>query len=937
MDQLESLRVALASRYRLDGEIGHGGMAVVYHARDLQHGRDVAIKVVRPELAVGLGAERFLREIHIAAALQHPHILPVHDSGSADGLLYYVMPYVAGESLRDRLQRERQLPLIDALRIAYEVADALSYAHAHGVVHRDIKPGNILLSGYPPASSADGWHAVVADFGLARAVLAAGGEHLTGTGYVVGTPEYMSPEQAGGDETLDGRSDMYSLGCVLYEMLSGQPPFTGRTAQVIVARHCQEAPASVRVVRPDLPAGIEEVLKTALAKVPADRYPTARAFGERVDPAVWRERQPAPALRRRPRVVGIAAVTLVILVAAALATELRRGGAEPTMPGIGVMVVPFKGEGESARPSEARPHLLFAEALDWIPGVQGIDGASLVSAPGNMPARSLGDLLQEARRAGAKYLVRGAVLERRGGSGVSVDLYSTDTGERIAHHADADIATGARLDATIERLALQSIAAFARREGLDLGGRRAVLASTSSIVAAGHLLRGQTKLGQGDIAGAAGEFHAAVEADSGCGLAYQRLGVAETWEHDYPAALAALDAGLAHRGGLAPRWVNLLEAQRYFALGLGDSAIEAFQGTVLDDRTEIDGWLGLGESLVHFAGFTGHSVFDARPAFERVAALDSAFAPIYDHLVALSVYAGDERAARTYLARLPADDPLTFGREATVILRFGSPQERATTLAQLRSADREALREAIIFWVHGGFDLGLADSAAGYLMGPDRTPDDRRRGAQYRLVVRAAQGRLSDALQDWRSAAGAYPFDPWMVQLYLAGYPVRGLAEPVFTWAQTQVTREQFPDFSRSPWDEARQAFEALVYRATLEGDSAGVRDLLQRIQRAPPPNPIEPSPGALRGSLEARLALLAGDTAAAIAFLRQSLSRIAEIYTANHPLMAMAPQRLLLSELAARRGDSVEARRWRDSFSNSWSIADALYLARLGRLGSRQ
>ena len=167
MDLLDRLRDALTSRYRLDGEIARGGMAVVYHARDLQHGRDVAIKVVRPDLAVGLGSERFLREIHIAAALQHPHILPVHDSGSADGLLYYVMPYVAGESLRDRLQRERQLPLVDALRIAYEVADALGYAHAHGVVHRDIKPGNILLSGYPPASSADSWHAVVADFGLA--------------------------------------------------------------------------------------------------------------------------------------------------------------------------------------------------------------------------------------------------------------------------------------------------------------------------------------------------------------------------------------------------------------------------------------------------------------------------------------------------------------------------------------------------------------------------------------------------------------------------------------------------------------------------------------------------------------------------------------------------------------------------------------------------
>ena len=931
MDQLDRLRDALASRYRLDGEIGHGGMAVVYHARDLQHGRDVAIKVVRPELAVGLGTERFLREIHIAAAFQHPHILPVHDSGSADGLLYYVMPYVAGESLCDRLQRERQLPLIDALRIAYEVADALSYAHAHGVVHRDIKPGNIMLSGYPPASNADGWHAVVADFGLARAVLAAGGERLTGTGCVVGTPEYMSPEQASGDETLDGRSDVYSLACVLYEMLSGEPPFTGRTAQIVVARHCQDAPPSVRVVRPDLPRGIEGVLKTALAKVPADRYATAHAFGERVDPAVWRERQPAPARRWRPQVIGTALATfLIVLAAAALAAKLRRAASEPAIPGVGVMVLPFKLLG--ARAATPPPHLLFTDALDWIPGVHAIDGTSLAPAPGDVPAKSLGDLLQGARRAGAGYLVTGAILWE--GSGVSVDLYSTSTGERIAHNADT--VSGARLDGAVGRLALKSFGVLANREGLNLGGRRAVLASTSSIVAAGHLLRGQTKFWQEDYASAAAEFRAAVEADSGCGLAYQRLGVAETWNHDYPAALVALDAGLAHRDRLEPRWVNLLEAQRYYVLGLGDSAIAAFQDVVLDDRAEIDGWLGLGEALVHFAGFTGHSALDARPAFERVATLDTTFAPIYDHLIDLSVYAGEERAAWTYLARLSPDNPLRVGKAATVALRFGRPRDRAAALAQLRSADREVLSEEIIFWMHGGFDLGLADSAAGYLMGSDRTPDDRRRGAQYRLIARIGQGRLPEALRVWSSTAGAYPFDPWIVQAYLAGYPVREVAEPMFAWARAQLAQGGALDFNRPPWDEVRQGFEALVHRASLEGDSAEVLDLLRRIKRGPSPEPTEPSPGALRASLEARLALLAGDTASAIASLRQSLSRIAEIYTANHPLMAMAPQRLLLSELAAKRGDSVEAGRWRDSFSNSWSVADVLYLARLGRLRPR-
>src|SRR5689334_25189836 len=209
---------ALADRYRIERELGAGGMATVYLAEDLKHRRRVAIKVLRPELGAAVGAERFLREIETTANLRHPHILPLYDSGSAGGLLYYVMPLVEGESLRDRLAREKQLPIDDALRIAREVADALSYAHARGVIHRDIKPENILL---------EGGHAVVADFGIARAVSTAGADRLTETGMAIGTPMYMSPEQAAGDPDLDGRSDLYSLGCVLYEMLGVQAPFTG--------------------------------------------------------------------------------------------------------------------------------------------------------------------------------------------------------------------------------------------------------------------------------------------------------------------------------------------------------------------------------------------------------------------------------------------------------------------------------------------------------------------------------------------------------------------------------------------------------------------------------------------------------------------------------------------------------------------------------------
>ncbi len=264
----EQLDRALTGRYRLERELGEGGMAVVFLAQDLRHDRKVALKVLRPDLSAAIGAERFLREIKLAAGLTHPHILPVYDSGQAGDLLFYVMPNMAGRSLRERLQRERQLPLGDALAITREVASALDYAHRQQVVHRDIKPENILLH--------EG-SAMVADFGIGKALSADGS--LTQTGMVVGTPTYMSPEQASGEPSVDGRTDLYSLGCVLYEMLTGEPPFTGATAQAVIAKRFVSPIPKVRVTR-DVPEAVDDALTRALARTPVDRFATAAQFGE---------------------------------------------------------------------------------------------------------------------------------------------------------------------------------------------------------------------------------------------------------------------------------------------------------------------------------------------------------------------------------------------------------------------------------------------------------------------------------------------------------------------------------------------------------------------------------------------------------------------------------------------------------------------------------
>jgi serine/threonine protein phosphatase PrpC len=281
-EQLEQLQAAVAHRYKIVRELGRGGMATVYLAEEPRHARHLALKVLHPRLAATLGADRFLREIKTIASLSHPHILPLFDSGEADGFLFYVMPYVDGESLRHRLNRERQLSVDDALRITTEVADALGFAHTRGVVHRDVKPENILL---------EAGHAVVSDFGVAKAITEAGGEVLTDTGLAVGTPQYMSPEQAAGTRDLDGRSDIYSLACVTYEMLAGDPPFAGSIPQVILARKALDSPSPLRYIRETLPSHVEEAVLRALARIPADRFRTMQHYTD----ALLTSRAPAKA------------------------------------------------------------------------------------------------------------------------------------------------------------------------------------------------------------------------------------------------------------------------------------------------------------------------------------------------------------------------------------------------------------------------------------------------------------------------------------------------------------------------------------------------------------------------------------------------------------------------------------------------------------------
>ncbi len=332
-DPLNRLTAALADRYRIERELGQGGMATVYLAHDFKHDRKVAIKVLRPELAAVIGADRFLSEIKTTANLQHPHILPLHDSGEADSFLFYVMPFVEGESLRDRLHREKQLPIGDAVRIATEVAGALDYAHRHGIIHRDIKPENILLH--------DG-RALVADFGIALAATSAG-SRMTETGMSLGTPHYMSPEQAMGERELTPRSDVYALGAMTYEMLLGEPPFTGPTAQSIVAKVLTEKPAPLIAQRERIPQSVEDAVLTALEKLPADRPASAAAFSQLLEGGAVATRSRTAGAGRSPRrrpaaplPILLGVLTLVSTGIAALA--LRRSSRPGPVRGTSIVL-----------------------------------------------------------------------------------------------------------------------------------------------------------------------------------------------------------------------------------------------------------------------------------------------------------------------------------------------------------------------------------------------------------------------------------------------------------------------------------------------------------------------------------------------------------------------------------------------------------------------
>jgi TolB-like protein len=506
-DPLARLPAALAGRYTIERELGRGGMATVYLAQDLKHNRPVALKVLRPELAAPLVSDRFLREVQITARLNHPHILPLLDSGEADGFVYYTMPYVEGESLRDRLEREQQLPLDDAIQIAREVADALSYAHTHDFVHRDIKPENILL---------ESGHAVVADFGIARAITAAGGDRLTETGIAVGTPAYMSPEQGAGSQEVNGRSDLYSLGCVLYEMLAGHPPFTGSSAQEVLARHSMDAVPRITAARPTVPVAVERAIQAVLAKSPADRFASPNGFADALGAgaqipagrAVARWSWPLQRLALGSTVV----VGVGVVVGAAILA--RRHGAGDTGAASRVVVMPFEN-----RTAVTALDPLGTMVAEWV--TQGLTEAPFLTVLDTRGAQAAAGMLGSAagpvtvgRETGAGVVVAGSYFLQSDSLQFQAQISSTADGSVLVGIGGVSAPRSRPLEGA-QQLRERVLAAFASLHDKDIRAFQTALAQPPTYPAYREYVEGlELYLGRGTYSDAAQRFQRAAVLDS---------------------------------------------------------------------------------------------------------------------------------------------------------------------------------------------------------------------------------------------------------------------------------------------------------------------------------------------------------------------------------------------------------------------------------------
>ncbi len=636
-DLRAQLEAGLTGQYLLLRELGRGGMATVFLATDLKHDRPVAFKVLHPDLAQSLGPERFQREIRLAARLQHPHILTVHDSGQTAGQLWFTMPYVEGETLRERLRRERQLGLEDALRIGRQAAQALQYAHDHGVVHRDIKPENLLLT-------RDG-NTLVADFGIARALGAPEGgadAGLTQTGMSVGTPAYMSPEQATGDRALDARTDVYSLGAVLFEMLAGEQPYTGPTVQSILMKRLSEPVPSVRSGRPTVPEAVDLAVRKALAVVPADRYASAAQLVEALDQAATHlsgatSVQPSAATRVTASAPGRARpgrrTVPLMLTTAALVAAAAAGWWKFRSPPAGpaahdhLAVLPFAVHGGRSLDFLAQGMVdLLSRNLDGTGDLRSVNGATVLAAA-HADGSGVADLEEGrrlARRLGAGLYVLGSVNAIGNQVRIEASLYDGAPAQPSMLSQASVSGDTTRLFELVDQLA-GDLMVGRQRHGVGSRLLQTAATTTQSLPALKAYLDAEQRLRRGAFDSALAGFQDAVQLDSTFALAYYRLAVAAAWSRRNVLIRpnTARAVRLAER--LSARDQRLLASFAALADGKPDEAEQGYRAVLQDYPDDLEAQWQLATVLNVYNPLRGRPIAESGPVFDGVVKLDPEF------------------------------------------------------------------------------------------------------------------------------------------------------------------------------------------------------------------------------------------------------------------------------------------------------------------------
>jgi serine/threonine-protein kinase len=615
----------LEGRYAIERELGRGGMTTDYLAHDVELQRRVLLKVLQPDLSALLGTELFQREMARAARLTHPHILAVHDSGEAAGRPYYVVSYVEGESLRQRLQRETQLPVDETIGIVRGIAEALDHAHRIGVVHLDIKPERILLVRDADQGNA---HPLVADFGVGAAVAAAVGGGSSEAGRALWAPAYMSPEQGSDNGSLDGRSDIYSLGCVAYEMLAGTPPFTGPTAQAILARHAADPVPPLRTIRGTVPQAVADAIDCALAKMPADRFAAAGEFAQALEAHHRTVRSPPSRVSRRAGLAGLASVALAAAAVIA-AVRVRASSAPPVVPSAArIAVLPLDADaGDTALTRLARDLAVTVGAgLDGVGGVETADRLSVSAATGDRSTLSSAEAAALARRLGALSVLRGTL--GREGSNVRVDLALHDT------ETAAPVAQGVTLTAHPDSLrALTDSIVWAllrqiwRRGEPPTASLTAV--TTRSLPALRAFLDGERELEQNRWDEASLAYRSAIEADSTFWLAYLRYTMAQNWREE--SVEPFLFGSLYHHRDVLPERDRLL-VEAWAALDTVPKQLELLQAATRRFPDYWPGWFMLGDRLLHAGVLLGHDWREIHHVFTRAVTLNPRLRPAWLHM-----------------------------------------------------------------------------------------------------------------------------------------------------------------------------------------------------------------------------------------------------------------------------------------------------------------